>query len=211
MKEEKSLEIINKLESENIVMTSSFGMQSAVLLHLVKQSNKKDIPIILLDNQYLFKETYEFKNKLEDVLNLKVKTYSSVLSKKDQENKYDKLWISNLDLYNELNKIAPMKKALIENNVEYWISGIRRTQSETRKSKEIFEKKESHTKVHPLLDWSDKDVYDYLKKYNLPYHPLREKGYISIGDWHSTKSIHEINDISEIRFDGKQRECGLHL
>jgi len=211
MKEEKSLEIINKLESENIVMTSSFGMQSAVLLHLVKQSNKKDIPIIFLDTQYLFKETYEFKNKLEDVLNLKVKTYSSVLSKKDQENKYDKLWISNLDLYNELNKIAPMEKALIENNVEYWISGIRRTQSETRKSKEIFEKKESHTKVHPLLDWSDKDVYDYLKKYNLPYHPLREKGYISIGDWHSTKSIHEINDISEIRFDGKQRECGLHL
>ena len=210
MKEYESLEIINKIKSKNIIMTSSFGMQSAVLLHLIKQSNKRNIPIIFLDTQYLFQETYQFKKTLEKTLNLNIQTYKSSLSKIEQEIKYKKLWNTDLNLYNEINKIEPMNRAIKEHNAEYWISGIRSNQSEIRKHKEIFEKKENYIKVHPLLHWNDKDIYDYLIKYNLPYHPLREKGYLSIGDWHSTKSIHEVNDISEIRFNGKQRECGLH-
>jgi phosphoadenosine phosphosulfate reductase len=211
MKEYKAINIINNLKSNNIVMTSSFGMQSAVLIHLIQQSNKKHIPIIFLDTQYLFNETYYFLELLKNRFNLHIKTYQASITKIEQEKKYNKLWETNLSLYNNINKIEPMKRALSENNVEYWISGIRSSQSENRKNKILFEKKENYTKVHPLLDWTDQDIFLYLKKHNLPYHPLREKGYLSIGDWHSTKSIYEINDISEIRFNGKQRECGLHI
>ena len=185
-------------------------MQSAVLLHLIQQSKHKNIPVVFLDTQYLFKETYDFKNILNKKLKLNIKTYQATQSKAEQEKIHDKLWETNLNLYNKINKTEPMNRALKEHKADFWISGIRKTQSENRQSKNVFEIKDGYTKIHPLLDWTDKDVYDYLVKYDLPYHPLREKGYLSIGDWHSTKSIYEIEDISEIRFNGKQRECGLH-
>lgn len=211
MKEEQSLNIINQLPFNNIIMTSSFGIQSAVLIYLIQQSNKKDTPIIFLDTQYLFKETYEFKNELEKRFNLNIKTYQSLLSREEQEKKYNELWINDLKKYNEINKIEPMQRALKEYKTDFWISGIRSSQSNERLIKPIYEKKENYTKVHPIIHCTDKDIHFYLEKYDLPYHPLREKGYLSLGDTHSTKSIYEVNDISEIRFNGKQRECGLHI
>jgi phosphoadenosine phosphosulfate reductase len=64
--------------------------------------------------------------------------------------------------------------------------------------------------VHPLFDWTDRDVGRYLAKHKLPYHPLWEKGYLSIGDWHTTRSLAEVDSMEELRFFGLKRECGLH-
>lgn len=204
--------ILNNFEKE-IVLTSSFGAQSAVLLHMLLNQNP-NLKVVFLDTQYLFPETYQFVEDLKTKLNINLYTYKSLLSKQEQEKKYGKLWLQGkegLDKYNYLNKIEPMERAIKELNIKTWVSGIRKNQSKNRESKNFTELKNEIMKAYPILDWTDKDVYLYLKKHNLPYHPLWHKGYISIGDVHSTKSIKEVDNIEEIRFNGVQRECGLHL
>lgn len=204
--------ILNNFEKE-IVLTSSFGAQSAVLLHMLLNQDP-NLKVVFLDTQYLFPETYQFVEDLKTKLNINLYTYKSLLSKQEQEKKYGKLWLQGkegLNKYNYLNKIEPMERAIRELNIKTWISGIRKNQSKNRESKNFTELKNEIMKAYPILDWTDKDVYLYLKKHNLPYHPLWHKGYISIGDVHSTKSINEVNNIEEIRFNGVQRECGLHL
>ena len=83
-------------------------------------------------------------------------------------------------------------------------------QAETRAQLAPIEFKRGRYKVHPLFDWTDRDVGQYLAKHDLPYHPLWNKGYISIGDWHTTRSLSEVDSIEELRFFGLKRECGLH-
>ena len=202
----------NNLESE-FILSSSFGAQSAVLLHMATQI-KPDLKIILLDTQYLFTETYDFIKRLEKELNLNIYTYKAKEHKIIQEKKYGQLWNKGeeeLMLYNHINKVEPMERAIKELKVKTWISGIRKDQSEERNQKNIIENKNNYKKFHPILDWNDKKIFEYLNENNLPYHPLWEKGYISIGDIHSTKSIYEVNDSSMLRFNGIKRECGLHL
>lgn len=204
--------ILNNFKKE-IVLTSSFGAQSAVLLHMLLNQNP-NLKVVFLDTQYLFPETYQFVEDLKIKLNINLYTYKSLLSKQEQEKKYGKLWLQGkegLNKYNYLNKIEPMERAIKKLNIKTWISGIRKNQSKNRESKNFTELKNEIMKAYPILDWTDKDVYLYLKKHNLPYHPLWHKGYISIGDVHSTKSINEVDNIEEIRFNGVQRECGLHL
>lgn len=213
LKAEERVKFILNNFKEEVVLTSSFGAQSAVLLHMLLNQNP-NLKVIFLDTQYLFPETYKFVEDLKTQLNINLYTYKSKLSKEEQEKKYGKLWlqgVEGLNKYNYLNKIEPMERAIKELNVKTWISGIRKNQSKIRESKNFIELKNDITKVHPILDWTDKDVYLYLREHKLPYHPLWHKGYISIGDVHSTKSIHEVNNIEEIRFNGLKRECGLHL
>lgn len=210
--EERLNWIFKNLNSE-FILSSSFGAQSAVLLHMAI-SIKPDLKVVLLDTQYLFPETYQFVEYLKKTLNINLHVYRDKENKEEQEYKYGQLWNKTekeLNFYNYINKIEPMERAIKELNVKTWISGIRKNQSETRKNKNFIEEKDGYKKVYPILDWNDKDIFNYLKKHNLPYHPLWEKGYISIGDTHSTKSINEISDLSMIRFNGIKRECGLHI
>ena len=90
-----------------------------------------------------------------------------------------------------------------------------RSQSDHRRDTPFVQRKTQGTqnliKVSPIADWSDKDVFEYLKRYDLPYHPLWHQGYISIGDTHTTQSVYEVEDESQVRFFGLKRECGLHL
>ena len=95
-------------------------------------------------------------------------------------------------------------------DVGTWFSGLRRGQSDGRADTPFLESSGNRFKVYPIADWSDKDVYEYLKKHDLPYHPLWEKGYVSIGDVHSTRSLAEVDSVEETRFLGLKRECGLH-
>jgi phosphoadenosine phosphosulfate reductase len=87
---------------------------------------------------------------------------------------------------------------------------LRRQQSKSRAEIPYLTWSSGRWKVHPIADWSDRDVHLYLKKHNLPYHPLWEQGYLSIGDRHSTKPIHEVSTEEQTRFFGIQRECGIH-
>ena len=138
-------------------MSTSFGVQSAVLLHLVSQQIP-NIPIVFIDTGYLFPETYSFAQSLIERLGLNIHTYRSTLSPQEQETRYSKLWeqgIEGLDKYNTLNKIEPMNRAVTELNARAWISGIRRVQSQSRQNRAVAEQQNKITKIYPIIDWDD--------------------------------------------------------
>lgn len=194
------------------VLSSSFGIQAAVMLHLVTQQ-MPDIPVILTDTGYLFPETYQFIDQLTEQLKLNVKVYQAPISAAWQEAKFGKLWEQGLDgiqQYNQLNKVEPMQRALDELNAQTWFAGLRRSQSDMRGKLSVLQRLEKQFKFYPIIDWSNKDVHYYLKQHNLPYHPLWEQGYVSVGDWHTTRALAEGMDEKDTRFFGMKRECGLH-
>jgi phosphoadenosine phosphosulfate reductase len=209
---EKRVEWSLKHLPDQHVLSSSFGAQAAVSLHLVTQQ-LPDIPVIFADTGYLFPETYRFIEELSERLNLNIKTYSNPMSPARQEAVFGQRWNQGVDgikAYNRDNKVLPMERALRELNTGTWFAGLRRSQSSSRSDVQFLDWHGERWKVHPIADWSDRDVYNYLKKHKLPYHPLWEQGYVSIGDVHTTKSLHDVSSVEETRFFGLTRECGLH-
>ena len=196
----------------NHVLSSSFGAQAAVSLHLLTQV-APGIPVILVDTGYLFPETYRYIDQLSERLNLNLKVYRSELSPAWQEARFGRRWeqgLAGIEAYNQANKVEPMRRALRELQAGTWFAGLRRRQTHSRGNIPFLEIAGSRWKVHPIADWTDRDVGRYLGKHNLPRHPLWAKGYVSIGDTHSTRPIHKVEHMDETRFHGLKRECGLH-
>lgn len=194
------------------VLSSSFGAQAAVSLHMVTQQ-QPDIPVVFIDTGYLFPETYQFVASLTQRLGLNLKVYSNPMSPARQEALYGRRWehgVAGLDAYNRDNKVEPMETALRELDAGTWFAGLRRDQSESRADTPFLAWSGNRWKIHAIADWNDRQVYQYLQRYDLPYHPLWHKGYVSIGDVHTTRSIHEVSSEEETRFFGLKRECGLH-
>lgn len=197
---------------ERVVLSSSFGAQAAVCLHLVTRLCP-GIPVVVVDTGYLFPETYRFIDELTDRLSLNLKVYRPVLSSAWQEARHGRLWEEGLEgitRFNEMNKVEPMARALRELAAEAWISGLRRSQSSTRKDLKVLAIQPPWLKVHPIIDWTDRDVHRYLTEHGLPYHPLRDEGYISIGDVHTSHKLTDGMTEEQARFFGLKRECGLH-
>ncbi len=193
-------------------LSSSFGAQAAVSLHMVTQQ-KPDIPVVLIDTGYLFPETYRFIDELSDRLALNLKVYRPQIGIAWMEARFGKLWeqgVDGLERYNRLRKVEPMQRALDELGAETWISGIRRSQSRSRANTDILQRRDGRWKLHPLADWSDRDVWNYLQRHDLPYHPLWHDGYVSIGDVHTTRRLEDGMSEEDTRFFGLKRECGLH-
>lgn len=196
----------------NFVLSSSFGIQSAVMLHMMTQIDP-NIPVLLTDTGHLFPETYRFIDEMTERFNLNLKVYSSAMSPSWQIARYGELWQQGEDelkQYNRMNKVEPLERGLSELNAGTWFTGVRRQQSKHREGLSVVGILRGRFKVHPIIDWSNRDVHQYLTKHNLPYHPLWEQGYVSVGDVHSTKPLTLGMDESETRFNGMQRECGLH-
>jgi phosphoadenosine phosphosulfate reductase len=103
-----------------------------------------------------------------------------------------------------------MQRALDGLGVRTWIAGLRRSQSASRAGIDFLERRDGRWKLHPIADWSDHDIGRYLAQYDLPYHPLWEQGYVSIGDVHTTVRWSEGMREEDTRFHGLKRECGLH-
>ncbi|EDU60569.1 phosphoadenylyl-sulfate reductase [Providencia stuartii] len=194
------------------VLSSSFGIQAALMLHMVTQV-MPDIPVILTDTGYLFPETYIFIEELKDELHLNLQVYRSPLSPAWQEAIYGKLWeqgTEGIDLYNQINKVEPMNRALRELKAQSWFSGLRREQSKSRATLPVLSIGKGVFKILPVVDWNNRQVHEYLTKYDLPYHPLWEQGYLSVGDTHTTRKWEPGMSEEETRFFGLKRECGLH-
>lgn len=194
------------------VLTSSFGAQAAVGLHLLTRE-APDIPVILLDTGYLFPETYRFIDAMSARLGLNLRVYRSPRSPAWQEAADGQRWtqgLQGIEAYNQENKVEPLQRALGELNVGTWFTGLRRTQSTTRAETPFLQLSNGVFKVNAIADWSDRDVYRYLQDHDLPYHPLWEKGYVSIGDTHTTVPLHEAESAEDTRFFGLKRECGIH-
>ena len=193
-------------------LSSSFGAQAAVSLHMVV-SQIPSSPVILIDTGYLFPETYRFIDELVLRLELNLKVYQPSMSPAWLEARHGRLWeqgLEGIERYNSLRKSEPMQRALQELGVGTWFAGLRRDQAKSRRRIRPVEYRHGRWKVHPILDWTDRQVFAYLRRHDLPYHPLWHEGYVSIGDWHTTRSLAEAGDAEATRFFGLKRECGLH-
>ena len=194
------------------VLSSSFGIQAAVLLHMVTQQ-RPDIPVILTDTGYLFPETYRFIDELTAKLNLNLQIFRAETSPAWQEARYGRLWeqgVDGIEQYNQLNKVEPMNRALSTLGAQTWFAGLRRDQSGSRASLPVLAVQRGVFKILPIIDWDNRQVHQYLKEHGLSYHPLRDEGYLSVGDTHTTRKWEPGMAEEETRFFGLKRECGLH-
>ena len=195
-----------------VVASTSFGIQSAVMLKLLSEHGPQ-IPIIFIDTGYHFPETYQYAVNLTERLGLNLKVYRPEWSPAWQEAVHGKLWQQGeegQEKYGILNKVEPMSRALRELKATVWLSGLRRKQSSTRLERPFAEQQAKTIKGYPILDWSNEEVESYLNAEDLPRHPLADE-YVTMGDWHSTRKRSEAVSDEETRFQGEKYECGLHL
>lgn len=196
-----------------IALTSSFGPESGTLLHMVSQVDK-NVPVLFLETGFHFPETLEYKNKLADLFGLK-----NVIDLKADPEKRAQLLQENDNLPYEkdpdacchINKVEPLDRAL--KGYDAWMSGIRRHQTDARKTIRAIEEYEGDLyKISPLINFTSRDAWWYLKENKIPQHPLYEKGYLSIGCWPCTRPIQAGDDERSGRWAGKAKtECGIHV
>jgi len=207
------LRLLRERYGASLVATTSFGVQAAVMLHLI-HAHAPDVPVVFIDTGYLFPETYRYAEELVKMLELDLRVYQPAMTAARQESLFGRLWESGPDghsRYAVLNKIEPMDRALKELGADVWLSGVRRSQSSTRAFRPLAEQQSKTLKVYPILDWPDARVAAYFHEHRLPRHPLEAAGYATMGDWHSTRPRVAGEDSEGTRFDGVQYECGLHL
>lgn len=187
----------------DVLVTSSFGTTSAVLLHILSRV-KPRYPIHFIDTGYHFEETIEYKHRLTRLLNLNVIDIHPDRSR-HRFTRQEMLWTGNPDKCCEINKIEPLKK--IKSKFTIWMSGLIGYQSDRRKTLDIIIDKMGMLRCYPLIDWTKHTVDQYMELYGLPRHPLEAEGYHSIGCTHCTVP----GDGRDGRWSGTGKtECGLH-
>lgn len=199
-----------KEQGLKLFVSSSFQTHSIPLLHILSEIDNQ-IPVMFINTGYLFPETLRFRDEVARLLGLNVINVSSNISKvlqKDADGKL--LYASDPDYCCFLNKTQPMETVLAEYDI--WINGIRADQSAVRKQMQTEQEAGFGCKrFHPMLDWTSKMIYDYRKEYNLPAHPLEEKGYLSIGCEPCTQKPVGGDERSGRWAGLNKTECGLHL
>ncbi|MDJ0554875.1 MAG: phosphoadenosine phosphosulfate reductase [Microcoleaceae cyanobacterium MO_207.B10] len=200
---------------EGLVMSTSFGIQAAVMLHLVT-SIVPNIPVIWVDTGYLPAETYRFAEELTERLRLNLRVYQSPMTPARMEALHGRLWaeenVDSLNRYDQIRKVEPMQRALKELRATAWLAGLRGDQTNHRKELKPVGQQSGIYKILPILRWNARDIYQYLTAHDLPYHPFFDLGYTTVGDWHSSRPL-TADDVDErdTRFHGLKQECGLHL
>ena len=201
---------------EKFVLTTSFGIQSAVLLHMtVILEAKKKPKVIWIDTGYLPKETYKYADKLTKLFELDLVVAQSLISPARMEALHGRLWETglqkDLEKYHQIRKVEPLEKSFSNLNVHCWASGVRKGQTKNRQTMTHIDFIRDRLTLRPLLNWTKKDIFYYMEKNNLPQHPLFEKGYSSVGDWHLSEAENSTSKGRATRFGGLSEECGIHL
>ena len=200
---------------EGLALTTSFGIQSAVMLHMVTVV-KPELPIIWVDTGYLHEQTYRFAKQLTERLDLNLQVYQATISPARMEATDGKLWegqsVENLNRYDQIRKVEPLTRAMQDLGVTAWLTGLRAEQTDYRQRLPRVEEKAGRLKLYPILRWTARDVYEYLTRHDLPYHPLFDQGYTTVGDWHSSRALSSAdNHDRDTRFGGLKQECGIHV
>jgi phosphoadenosine phosphosulfate reductase len=200
---------IKDLFAGQIALSSSFGADSAVLLHMVAQIDP-DLPVLFLDTQRHFMQTEQYRDDL--VERLKLTNLKIVRPDEDEaraEDADNRLYARSTDACCDLRKVRPLERAL--RPYAAWISGRKRHQAATRAALPVVEFDATHYKVNPLARWSQDDIEAYFKLHALPEHPLVEQGYGSIGCWPCTQPSHDPDNLRAGRWAGLDKiECGIH-
>ncbi|MEO1497161.1 MAG: phosphoadenylyl-sulfate reductase [Planctomycetota bacterium] len=200
---------------EGLMMSTSFGIQSAVTLHLATRV-RPDMPVVWIDTGYLPDETYQYAETLARRLDLNLRVYRADLTPGAMETRFGRLWetglVEDLELYDWVRKVEPMRRAMEELRPTAWVSGLRADQTDFRKSLGRVTHDGARYRVLPILRFTSRDVYRYMTDNDLPQHPLWEQGYTTVGDWHSSRAV-SANDSTDraTRFGGLKQECGIHL
>jgi len=197
-------ELYNDFDVNEVMLTSSFAATSAFLLKLFADINKQQ-EVFFIDTGYHFPETLNYKEELSRKYNLNVKSISALKEEHAFTTK-DETWKKNPDFCCSINKVKPLE--IIKENYSVWVSGLMEWQSDHRSTLNIFEQRGEILKFYPLLDVSKERRDSYIEKHQLPFHPLVEKGYHSIGCSHCTVPG---EDRSGRWNNNPKTECGLHL
>jgi phosphoadenosine phosphosulfate reductase len=207
-----------KTFGKSLIMTSSFGAESATLLHMATRA-MPDIRVVMVNTGYLFPETHLFMEQLRHQLNLNVWVYRTpndpikYLLNSGEENP---AWRNDIDRCCAANKTDPLSRAMKQLQPKAWLRGIRRDQAVTRRNRAFVEwsRRDSCWAISPLLKMNSREIYSYMKDHGLPYHPLYEKGYKSIGcnPLSCTRPITAGEDARSGRWSEKGKiECGINL
>ncbi|MGZ5357566.1 MAG: phosphoadenylyl-sulfate reductase [Solirubrobacterales bacterium] len=194
----------------NLYFACSFQKTSSVVIDIAQRINP-ETRFFYLDTDVLFPETYETKNRLEEHYGIRFHRYSSITLEQQAGLYGSELWARDPDACCGIRKVDPMRSAL--SAVDCWVSGIRRQDSQTRAGapKFAWDKRFGLWKLNPLADWSEKDVWRYISEHDVPYNPLHDQGYPSIGCTHCTRKPAAGEDPRAGRWAGSSKtECGLH-
>ena len=199
-------------------LTTSFGIQSAVLLHMVSELAERSgqpVQVIWVDTGYLPPETYHYADQLSERLRLSLHVAQGAISPAHMEARHGRLWesgeVGDLERYHRLRKVEPLDRALLELQVRCWASGVRGSQTDHRRAMQTLDPVRGLWSLRPLLSWSRREVFYYMQEHALPQHPLFEKGYSTVGDWHSSGPDDGGIIGRATRFGGLKQECGIHL
>ena len=195
--------------------TSFQGSGLVIIDHALR--NGCNFPIFTIDTGLLFPETLELKKKLEDFWDVKIQSVHPEQTIEEQKKTMGpELWKTNPDSCCQMRKVLPLQSKL--SSLDVWITGLRRGQSDQRKSTNVLEMyefdklRESYIfKLNPMVNWSREKVWSYIKDHKIPYNTLHDKGYRSIGCWPCTKAISDGQDERAGRWEGfNKTECGIH-
>lgn len=196
-------------------MISSFQMTGLVLIHMLKTLH--GLPdLYFIDTGFHFPETLDFVSKIESLWKLKVhRAWAEKDPRTSPENGAPPLYESDPDLCCRIHKVEPFRKIKIESGRKVWISALRRDQSPTRSNHRLFMRDDDgHIRIHPMIHWTREQVWEYVIRHRLPYHPHYDRGYTSIGCFPPgcTRRNASTEDERAGRWFGKtKKECGLHL
>lgn len=198
-----------KSRGKKLFATSSFQTQSLPMLHILSRIDKQ-IPIYFLNTGYHFPESIKFRDEITRQLGLNLIDLRPLIPKNLQKDASGNLYFtSDPDYCCYLNKVQPLESVLSEYDV--WINGIRADQNANRQGMNEEEQATGETlRYHPMLNWNNKMIFEYISKHQLPKHPLEEKGYLSIGCEPCTRKFLEENSREGRWFGLKKAECGLH-
>jgi phosphoadenosine phosphosulfate reductase len=197
---------------EGAVLGTGFGTSGMVLIHRL-HSLKLNIPVFYLDTNLLFEETYRLCDELKTRFDVNIIRVSPELSLNEQARRYgEELWNSDPDTCCRIRKVQPLRRFLSDKSA--WISGVRRDQSDTRRRTQVIEWDPENrvVKINPLVNWTTEEVWSYIRIHELPYNPLHDEGYPSIGCIPCTHPVGEGEDERAGRWRGSAKtECGIHI
>jgi phosphoadenosine phosphosulfate reductase len=194
-----------------VAISSAFGAEGMVVIDLASRV-RRDFSVFTLDTEFLFPETYNLMDQIEARYGIKIEKVYSLLSPEEQARVHGaSLWTRNPDECCNLRKVEPLRRKLAE--LRAWITSIRRDQTAFRAGARRIEwdAKFGLVKINPIVDWSSQDVWQYIRERNVPYNPLHDQNYPSIGCTHCTRAVRPGEDQRAGRWSGfAKTECGLH-
>ena len=197
---------------KDVAIASGFGIEGMVLLDLAARV-RPDFRVFTLDTDLLFPETYDLMDRVEKRYGIKIERVYSPLTPEEQERRHGAaLWSRDPDKCCALRKVEPLRTKLTE--LRAWITAIRRDQTSSRASasKVAWDPKFQLWKINPIADWTSPMVWSYALRHNVPYNPLHDQNYPSIGCIHCTRAVRPGEDARAGRWSGSGKtECGLHV